>query len=319
MSRPTLIKLASLATAALLFAAGPALAQRGGHGGGHGGGGHGGFHGGGGHMAHASSFHGGSTWHGGGHATSFRPASTWHGGTAAVRPASTWHGSTVRPATTWHGSNVRPASTWHGTNTWHSGTAWHGTHANFHHDNFHHNNFHHFHDKDFHHHDRFFVGVGFWPWWGWGGGWGWPGYYSGGYYYPNYYPSYAYYPDDSYYPDYSSGYVASPSDYQSLYPPAESAAPNAAVLLNIFVAPNAELWIGDTKMTTTGSERQYVSPPLTPGRQYAYDIRARWTNGNGQVVDQTRHVPVQAGAVVNVDFSMPEKAPLPPATSRSDI
>ena len=27
----------------------------------------------------------------------------------------------------------------------------------------------------------------------------------------------------------------------------------------------------------------------------------------------------QAGAVVNVDFSMPEKAPLPPATSRSDI
>jgi uncharacterized protein (TIGR03000 family) len=306
MSRQTLIRLAApaLTTAALLFAAGPALAA--GHGGGgHGGGGHGGggFHGGGGHA----SFRGGSTWHGGGHATSFRPASTWHGTTA------------------WHGSAVHPASTWHGT------TAWHGTHSNFHNNNFHNNNFHNnnFHNQKFHN-DRFFVGGGFWPWWGWGGGWGWPGYNSGyyyPYYYGDYYPDYGYYPSYGYYPDYSypdvsSSYITAPNGYQSLYPSAQGSTPNNAVLLNILVPPNAELWIGDTKMTTTGSERQYVSPPLTPGRNYSYDIRARWSNGNGQVVDQTRHVPVQAGAVINLDFSRPappETAPLPPATSRSDI
>jgi uncharacterized protein (TIGR03000 family) len=64
---PPLLKTAVLAASALLFAAGPAAAQRGGggHGGGHGGGGHGGggsFHGGG---FHGGSFYGGGYHHGG--------------------------------------------------------------------------------------------------------------------------------------------------------------------------------------------------------------------------------------------------------------
>lgn len=74
------LKTAALSAAALLFAAGPALAQHGGHGGGGHGGGGGHSGGGGGHSA--ASFHG-SSFHGGG--------SNFHG--------STFHGSSF------HGNN----------------------------------------------------------------------------------------------------------------------------------------------------------------------------------------------------------------------
>jgi uncharacterized protein (TIGR03000 family) len=176
-----------------------------------------------------------------------------------------------------HGDG-HPAAAWHGgSSTWHGGTAWHDGH---------------------HDHSNFFFGFGV-PWWGWGGGYPYYGYGSGYGYYPGYYSGY--YPN--YYPNYS--YMQSPTDYQSFYPPPATTAPNNAVLLNIHVPANAELWIGGTKVNTTGADRQFVSPPLTPGRNYTYDIRARWTDANGQGVDQVRHVNMQVGAVVNVDFTAP--------------
>jgi uncharacterized protein (TIGR03000 family) len=51
-------------------------------------------------------------------------------------------------------------------------------------------------------------------------------------------------------------------------------------------------------------DRSFVSPPLTAGRNYSYQVRARW-NDNGQMRDQTRTVNVTPGQTVNVDFSQP--------------
>jgi uncharacterized protein (TIGR03000 family) len=74
------------------------------------------------------------------------------------------------------------------------------------------------------------------------------------------------------------------------------------------VPAGAQLWFDGKATTTTGSIRQFDSPPLTPGSRYSYEVRARW-NENGHEVTQTQQVEVSAGAYVNVQFpERPTKA-----------
>jgi uncharacterized protein (TIGR03000 family) len=168
---------------------------------------------------------------------------------------------------------------------------------------------------------RPFYGSGFYP------------YAYGSGYYPNSYDS-GYYPYDSgSYPDYgsslnygSSSWTVPPDDSgyagpttqnapavapsgspeeSSLSPSAPAASP---VTLTIRLPADAELWFGATKTTSTGSVRRFHSPPLTPGQQYSYELRARWQE-NGRDVTQTQTVPVTAGANLSVSFPLtrPEK------------
>jgi uncharacterized protein (TIGR03000 family) len=44
-----------------------------------------------------------------------------------------------------------------------------------------------------------------------------------------------------------------------------------------------------------------VTPPLTPGGRYGYDIKASWKE-NGHEVTQTQYIEVTAGAHINVTF-----------------
>jgi uncharacterized protein (TIGR03000 family) len=163
---------------------------------------------------------------------------------------------------------------------------------------------------------------------GWGGGWGWGGYglgYGGwgwgnrGYYgdYSSYSPYY--YGSDYGYgystPDYSGydyGYPSGGTEYYgsgsadpgmdaSGYAGADMQSSQNTVMLDVNVPANAEVFVEGQKTTQTGSRRMFVSPPLTPGRSYTYDIRARWMQ-NGREVDQTRHVRVQTGQRTRVDF-----------------
>ncbi len=80
--------------------------------------------------------------------------------------------------------------------------------------------------------------------------------------------------------------------------------------LQVLVPADAEVWFNGNPTTTRGEQREFTSPALTPGRDYQYEIRARWTEG-GRVVDQTRTVGVHANARVGVDFSRPEPIPAP--------
>jgi uncharacterized protein (TIGR03000 family) len=127
-------------------------------------------------------------------------------------------------------------------------------------------------------------------------------------------------------PPYGYGYRLTPGAYQSFYPPTPlaSVAPSVppapvtssttpagpqvnpkAAMLNVRVPEaNAQVWIDGAPTSRQGILRQYVSPPLTPGRKYTYEITARWTE-NGKEVSQTRQVPIQAGETVNVDFTQP--------------
>jgi uncharacterized protein (TIGR03000 family) len=61
------------------------------------------------------------------------------------------------------------------------------------------------------------------------------------------------------------------------------------------------------KTTTTGSIREFQSPPLSPGR-YTYEVRARWTEDERDIT-QTQKIAVSPGAHLTVNF------PTAPATN----
>jgi uncharacterized protein (TIGR03000 family) len=67
----------------------------------------------------------------------------------------------------------------------------------------------------------------------------------------------------------------------------------------------AKLWFNGKKTATRGRRRQFQTPLLEPGREYVYEIRARWLK-KGRPVSQGRKVRVTAGARIHVDF--PEKS-----------
>jgi uncharacterized protein (TIGR03000 family) len=96
-------------------------------------------------------------------------------------------------------------------------------------------------------------------------------------------------------------------DFESYYgvaPASGTAATAATARITVRVAPDAQIWFEDAATRQTGAIREFESPPLTPGKIYTYDIRAQWRAG-GREVTQSRHVSVQAGGRVTVDFTSP--------------
>ena len=78
---------------------------------------------------------------------------------------------------------------------------------------------------------------------------------------------------------------------------------NAPAAITVAVPPGAQVWFDGVLTTDTAAVRQFTSPPLTPGVDYAYDVRAQWTDPGGVTVDQTRHLLIHAGDQVTVDFT----------------
>jgi uncharacterized protein (TIGR03000 family) len=91
-----------------------------------------------------------------------------------------------------------------------------------------------------------------------------------------------------------------PANEESPAPPNEEGTCKVTVL----VPADAELDFNGTQMSQTGTERVFVTPPLEPGSNYRYTIRARWTE-DGKPVEQTRKVGVKPGGEVRVDFTSP--------------
>jgi uncharacterized protein (TIGR03000 family) len=253
--------------AALLFASGAVAGPHGGGGGGHAGGGH------------ASGGH--ASFHGGG--------ASFHGGMS--------HAS-------FHSGNFHSGS-FHSGN-FHNGNFHNGFHNGNFHNGFHNGNFH----NGFNHH-RGFVGVGlsFGPSWGYGYG-GYP-YYDYGYgysygaapYYDYGYATPAAYDFNYSGPPYVTPAVMPQADAQGDNQPQRQPGDTTAHI-EIRVPADAEVWFGSGKTTQTGTRREFVSPPLEPGKDFTYDIRARWVE-NGKEVVRTRTLDVSAGAWKGVDFTKP--------------
>jgi uncharacterized protein (TIGR03000 family) len=139
------------------------------------------------------------------------------------------------------------------------------------------------------------------PFYGYGLGLG----YWGGYPYYNY--SYGYTPGYA-----SSYYVPDTTTYSSYYSPStaiedtEAPADDRAHLL--FIVPeNASVVVEGDTTASTGPEREFVSPPLVPGKRYVYTVRVYGTTDDGRAFDETRTIRVWAGARWRVDFTQPAR------------
>jgi uncharacterized protein (TIGR03000 family) len=118
-------------------------------------------------------------------------------------------------------------------------------------------------------------------------------------------PAYGYSGDASNYVGYSSSGVSdyySPSAFAAISPAPE--VPDAAVILNVRVPANAEIWVNGVKTYLTGPSREFVSPPLTLGQQGTYDLRAQWQE-DGQQAERTQWVTVRAGDRLSINFIKP--------------
>jgi uncharacterized protein (TIGR03000 family) len=148
------------------------------------------------------------------------------------------------------------------------------------------------------------VGIGFGFPYGYGYGYGgYPGYGYGGYdadYYP---PTYGA-------PDPSMYYAPAGGGGPSVYNVGDSSAGGGSrpqdltAHILVKIPADAEVWFGQGKTQQSGAQREFVSPALSPGKDYTYDIKARWMEG-GQEVVQTRRVDVTAGAWKVADFTKP--------------
>ena len=96
--------------------------------------------------------------------------------------------------------------------------------------------------------------------------------------------------------------------YPQPYPrpaPAPQVPKNAAVI-NIRVPSTAnDIWVDGIKMPTRiTTSRVFISPPLEPGYDYHYTVRASWPGPLGMIT-QERSVIVGANRRSTVDFTQP--------------
>lgn len=72
----------------------------------------------------------------------------------------------------------------------------------------------------------------------------------------------------------------------------------------IRVPADAEVHFDGVPTTQKGAQRLFITPTLTPGKKYHYEVVARWKQ-DGKPVRHTRQVEVSAGASVTVNFLAP--------------
>jgi uncharacterized protein (TIGR03000 family) len=80
--------------------------------------------------------------------------------------------------------------------------------------------------------------------------------------------------------------------------------PNAAQL-QLLVPEKAEVLVEGVKTSTTGAVRDFVSPPLTPGKNMTYTIAVRYTDADGKPIEETHSVRVRANDRLLIDCTRP--------------
>jgi uncharacterized protein (TIGR03000 family) len=97
---------------------------------------------------------------------------------------------------------------------------------------------------------------------------------------------------------------ASPGKYQvtiTILPAKQTEGDPHSVLLVAHLPETAQIWFDDAPTQQGGTLRQFVTPPLTPGKEYGYAVRVRWYE-DGQWVSQVHHITVHAGDLQCIDI-----------------
>jgi uncharacterized protein (TIGR03000 family) len=98
------------------------------------------------------------------------------------------------------------------------------------------------------------------------------------------------------------GWYVTPGYY---CPPAPPVCQDNLARIRLCVPAGARVWIDGQETTQTGTDRTFESPPLTPGKEFTYNVTAKWCCPDGKEVVRTRQVDVQANATVDLDLTRP--------------
>jgi uncharacterized protein (TIGR03000 family) len=77
--------------------------------------------------------------------------------------------------------------------------------------------------------------------------------------------------------------------------------PDTRAQIDQKVPQDAEVWFDGAKTTQTGSLRRFVTPPLTQGGKYGYEVRVVWKDGT-RTVTETRRLELAAGESFSANF-----------------
>ena len=77
-------------------------------------------------------------------------------------------------------------------------------------------------------------------------------------------------------------------------------APTATVVIKL--PADATLYFDDRPTKQAGAVRTYVTPALTPGKEYVYQVRVEYTR-DGRVRTRTEPVTVRAGQTSHLQFA----------------
>lgn len=106
-----------------------------------------------------------------------------------------------------------------------------------------------------------------------------------------------------YAPSHDSDYIPSDGNGELPGPGGEAAAHRGEALLSVQVPESAQIYVNGRPTTSSGSHRQYLSRGLDQGMSYTYEVRAEATI-NGQKVEQTKTVKLQAGDTADLAFDL---------------
>jgi uncharacterized protein (TIGR03000 family) len=85
----------------------------------------------------------------------------------------------------------------------------------------------------------------------------------------------------------------------------EPVAADKAILV-VRLPAGANLTVDDNRTKQTGAERVFVTPPLPPGKDFKYTLKATWRDGDRNRVVM-REAAVRAGSRTTIDFNKPER------------
>jgi uncharacterized protein (TIGR03000 family) len=71
--------------------------------------------------------------------------------------------------------------------------------------------------------------------------------------------------------------------------------------IDLRVPADAQIWFDGEKTAQAGTLRHFVSPPLTSGKEYLYEVRATWKEGEREVTE-SRHLSIRAGSHLSAFF-----------------
>jgi len=77
-------------------------------------------------------------------------------------------------------------------------------------------------------------------------------------------------------------------------------------MIRVKLPPGATLFVDEQRSPSTELVRQFSTPPIPVGREFAYQMKAEVFR-NGQVETFTQRVPFKAGERVEVDFTTPSR------------